>query len=319
MAKNMKYQNVYLPLLQDDSLWEGDPKHLEVLKKPVLFRDYIKRPEVLSVMGSVSLAKTASLVSIQDYSGQKQVTPSGYYIATVRMGRGLFNLVRAPSEEAIKNFFLFDKADDDDQEPLVFTPNMSVTDLQAFQFLGSYTEGNAVQFALASGLMGKALELEEPVPRIAPATVESSFYFPLVPDPAFKNVLSAYWEHDGQVDIDAVFFGRRHGKMNLIVCEAKQGNRPGDSLSKLKLHYPLLAASIGLRGKARVSNPLPSFIEGVIPLYLRSWTDDDGVPFFRFCECETEAGIPDMNNPPALSSLKVVRRSTYRVPVAGRT
>ncbi|WP_252371579.1 DUF6997 domain-containing protein [Pseudoalteromonas phenolica] len=112
-----------------------------------------------------------------------------------------------------------------------------------------------VNLACASGLLKEALSLDDEASIIVPATGQSTFTFRFKPICDEDTIL----EHiNGQVEIDAVFVGKRNGKENLFVIEAKHSEK-FDSLAKHKLLYPCLS----LLEKLPASMP-------IVPVYLRS-------------------------------------------------
>jgi len=141
-------------------------------------------------------------------------------------------------------------------------------DLTAFRFLPRLTEPSLVNLALASGLLGKALELDEAGTPIVPATGQSTYTFDVQP---FADGPS--WSHrQGQVEIDSLFCASRNGKQVVFAVEAKRSDA-FDSLAKHKLVYPYLA----------LRHSLPSSIQ-IVPVYLRAVRDEDSWIFF-VCEC----------------------------------
>ena len=87
----------------------------------------------------------------------------------------------------------------------------------------------------------------------APAAGRSTFTFSFQP----HSSLPISWTHrNGQVQIDAVFVGRRDEVETVFIVEAKHG--PKSSLAKHKLAYPVLAIAPG------VSRHLP-----IVPVYVR--------------------------------------------------
>ena len=173
----------------------------------------------------------------------------------------------------------------------VVTAN-SEQDLSAFRFLPKLTEPSLVNLALASGLLGEALNLDEPMVPIVPATGQSTFPFDVRPFEEGPN-----WTHrQGQVEIDSLFFARRNGEQLVFVVEAKRSNA-FDSLAKHKLVYPYLA----LRSSLPTNTP-------IIPVYLRAVRNGDFWDFF-VCECAFENVVML-----SISSLKATDRlSAFRV------
>ena len=183
-----------------------------------------------------------------------------------------FALIKAPS---LDDFFLLDESLVATSE--VFDPQVASSDLFPFELLGSMVEANALNLAIASGLLQEALSVDAGYPRIGPTTGTSTYTFHIRPHAEFPDL---EWTHEnGQVETDALYFARRRGKWTLFVIEAKQG-RPG-SLPKHKLVYPALALSAHQRVK--------EFGKGVdiVPVYLKAWTSEEEI-FFRVVECAYE-------------------------------
>src|SRR4051794_17804958 len=103
----------------------------------------------------------------------------------------------------------------------------------------------------------------------APATGQSTFSFDLKPHSSSDTV----WRHlRGQVQIDALFVGRRDGEELIFVVEAKHGSYPS-SLAKHKLVYPVLAIA-----------PQVSKYLRIVPVYVRVARLDGDLHFF-VAEC----------------------------------
>jgi len=155
-----------------------------------------------------------------------------------------------------------------------FAITHSQQDLSAFRFLPKLTEPSLVNLALASGLLGEALELDDPTVPIVPATGQSTYTFDVRP---FEE--GPDWTHrQGQVEIDSLFFAKRNGERLVFLVEAKRSNA-FDSLAKHKLVYPYLALRTGLP----TSTP-------IIPVYLRAVRNGDSWNFF-VCECAFENAV----------------------------
>jgi len=122
--------------------------------------------------------------------------------------------------------------------------------------------------------MQYAIGLDDSGDFCVPATGQSTFSFNFKP----RSDLPDVWHHEnGQVEIDALFVGRRSGREQLFLVEAKTG-RPNGSLAKHKLCYPLFA----------LRSFVPDYIE-IVPLYLKSWSENDG-RHFLVTECAFPAG-----------------------------
>lgn len=162
-------------------------------------------------------------------------------------------------------------------------------DFAVFKCLPRLTESSVVNLALASGVLGKALKLDEPARAIIPATAQSTFTFDVK---AYEDT-PAWSHHRGQVEIDSVFFAKRNGEETLFAVEAKQSEQ-FCSLAKHKLVYPTVA----LRSVRLEKHP------PVVPVYLRALRHA-GAWVFYVCECSLPVG-----SPPAISSLTATRNRT---------
>lgn len=139
----------------------------------------------------------------------------------------------------LREFFLHDDELFGAGEPEPFAPDVPPQSLVAYSALGVLTETSLVNLAFASGLIGEALGLDRPYSTGAPATGSSTYCFAFRPHAAVDRVL----EHSkGQVEMDAVFVGRRAGRPHLFVVEAKSGTETR-TLAKHKLVYPVLAVA----------------------------------------------------------------------------
>jgi hypothetical protein len=118
-----------------------------------------------------------------------------------------------------------------------------------------------VNLGLASGLLSEALRLDDKGGIVAPATGRSTFTFNVRPHSTLSDVV--FRHESGQVEIDAIFVGRRDGQETLFVLEAKTGKE--SSLAKHKLVYPLRAL-----GPSVPAN-LP-----IVPVYVRIRQSSDG-------------------------------------------
>jgi hypothetical protein len=175
------------------------------------------------------------------------------------------------------DYFFFDDKLFSSIKPEMFIPTVPVSDLYVFQLLPTLTETSLVNLALVSGLLGTALQFDDPYRPIVPATGQSTFSFEVRPN----SSIDATWGHDrGQVEIDALFTARRRGKDTLFLVEAKNSKGLG-TLAKHKLVYPMLA----LRGH------VPSFFE-LVPVYLRI-IHDNNLLHFLVCECSFESVFLD--------------------------
>lgn len=147
-------------------------------------------------------------------------------------------------------------------------------------------------------LVSYGLELDSVNTLPAPATGNSTYSFEFQPHESFNVTL----RHDrGQVEIDAVFVGQRHGRDCLFVLECKTGS-PTSSLAKHKLVYPILALG------PHVPADIP-----IIPIYMLAELQENGI-IYHLLECD----FPDpraSSKPLALSALKAVRDVHLLLPI----
>lgn len=170
------------------------------------------------------------------------------------------------------DYFLIDAEIFGPAKSEIFIPSGSARDLYVFQLLPTLTETSLVNLALASGLLGTALQLDEPNRPIIPATGQTVFSFKFQPHSSIETV----WSHDrGQVQIDALFTAKRNGKETLFLVEAKTGDELS-TLGKHKLVYPPLA----------LCEHIPSYFE-IVPIYLRVLHVKNSLHFL-ICECSIE-------------------------------
>lgn len=241
---------------------------------PVRFIDYLS--EHFGEDYPKSWDITARWLSIQSLKGGSSSLDPALRDAGAmifRLGTGTFALLKASS---LDDFFLHDEELVAESE--VFLPQCSASDLFPFQLMGSLVESNAVNLAIASGLLQAALGLDPDSPRIGPTTGISTYSFPVRPHREFPEL---QWAHEnGQVEIDALYFARREGRWSLFVIEGKKGTQSG-SLPKHKLMYPAQAIS---------THPVvEEFGNGVdvVPVYMRAWREE-GQIYFRVVECSCE-------------------------------
>ena len=185
-------------------------------------------------------------------------------------GRGTsFGLAKAPTGN-LTDYFLNDEQCLSGTNAQLFLPAVSMRDLFPFQLLPKLTETSLVNLAVGSGLLHRALGLENSGRGVVPATGQSTFTFQFRPRPD----LSDPWVHQkGQVEVDAIFTASRDGKEALFLVEAKKGDPSGD-LAKHKLVYPAAAL------RASIPDYMP-----IVPVYLKSWADS-GDRHFLVAECD---------------------------------
>ena len=167
--------------------------------------------------------------------------------------------------------------------------------LDVYRSLQTFSKTGFVNFALSTGLLSRALDLDVDRLGTAPATVASSFDFEFEPHPDRSTVLH---HNDGQLGIDTLVTSRRHGERVLLVVVAKCGARV--ALAKHTVAYPTLAAE-----------SLSLDVDRVVPVYLRARPVSAGVRYSIY-EC---SGVPTGSERPCLAALNVVDDSHYEVRV----
>jgi len=230
---------------------------------PVSFRDYLRQY-------NLPYKDTATAISIDSRRKlSKDLVASNVMVFRLGKHSGTnhtaFALAR--TQEGWNDFFLEDEHLFSSLEISSFDASRCKQDLTAFRCMPRLTEPSLVNLALASGLLGEALELDEAEVPIVPATGQSTYTFEVQP---FAGGPS-WTHHQGQVEIDSLFFAKRKGKQVVFAVEAKRSDA-FDSLAKHKLVYPYLA----------LRNTLPSSIE-IVPVYLRAIRRGGS---WNFCVCE---------------------------------
>lgn len=232
---------------------------------PISFQSYLDKY-------GLPVANTAPVISVDALS---KLPPElrQRNLMVFRLGRDVrsrntcFALAR--SKSAYQDFFLDDELLAANICPELFIPLCAYRDLFPFQLLPALTEASLVNLALASGLLGCALNLDSHAQSIIPATGQSTFSFDVRP----HEDSEISWRHEkGQVEIDAMFVARRAGREVMFVVEAKVSDK-FDSLAKHKLVYPVLAV------QPHVPASLP-----IVPVYLRI-VRSSGLLNFYVTEC----------------------------------
>lgn len=231
---------------------------------PRSFQGYVE----LNGLGRV---RTAEKISVQHLGGLDPALRAAHVmvfrLGASGQGNTQFGLVHAPP---VGQFFI----DDDINTPSfsTFVPEAPVADLFPFQLFGALTETGGVNLAVASGLLGHALDCDEPFPRVAPATGASTYDFDVRP----LNSATPWRHVNGQVEIDAVVLGRRRSSRCLFVIESKHGAPSSHTaLSKTKLAYPCSAVA---------SRGVPADVP-IVPVYMRSWHQNDKYVRYAVSEC----------------------------------
>ena len=166
--------------------------------------------------------------------------------------------------------------------------------LEVYRTLPTFSETSFVNFALSTGIISRALDLNSEQIGTAPTTVASTFDFEFEPHPNQPTVVH---HNNGQIEIDALIMTRRNGKRVLLVIEAKRGS-PLD-LAKHKLAYPALAAR----------KSLSLSVDHILPVYIRATSVNDAIQYSIY-EC---TDIPAGETEPSLAGLQVADDHHYEV------
>ncbi|MBB6647281.1 DUF6997 domain-containing protein [Halobellus ruber] len=211
-----------------------------------------------------------------------------------------FALVRVP--DRLGDFFIDEMAfRPHDRVTLDHTPEgadtlalgQEVQDmLEVYRSLPTFSEQGFVNFALSTGLVSRALDLDPVRTGLVPATAASSFDFAFEPHPDRPTLLH---HTDGQVGIDTLVLTRRDGERVLVVVEARCGGRR--KLAKHVVGYPALAAE-----------SLSVDVDRIVPVYLRARPTADGVRYSIY-----ECSLPTAGDRPCLAGLQVVEDTHYEV------
>jgi hypothetical protein len=255
--------------------------HLKPDSWDIFASDSFKR-DYLPMAGITEHSNTAEYISINSLT---DLTPSlrRAEAMVLRLGASRnhpsttkFAVVGTPGR--LKDFFLMDHEIFDDASVEGNPPIRLNKSLFGYSLLPKITEKSVVNLAFAAGIVGDALNLDQPYPTAAPAAGNGTYSFTFQPHSEMRVELS----HDrGQVDVDAAFVGRRNGRDCLFVLEAKtekQATRQ-TSLAVHKLVYPVLA----LCSQTSLIGDMP-----IIPVYMRATLMDSKVRY-KIVEC----ALPD--------------------------
>lgn len=168
--------------------------------------------------------------------------------------------------------------------------------LEVYRSLPTFSETSMVNFALSTGILSQALDLDIEQIGTAPTTVASTFNFKFEPHPDHPTVVH---HNGGQVEIDALILTRRQGERILLVIEAKSGRQR--ELAKHKLGYPALAAN----------ESLTIDVDRIVPVYLRAESVDNAVQYSIY-ECSE---LPTGEKQPCLAGLQVDTEQHYEVQI----
>ncbi|WP_100616867.1 DUF6997 domain-containing protein [Bacillus cereus] len=256
---------------------------------PVSFLDY------LSGLGFPKL-KAPDAISIDSWERLHQSLKNNDCMV-LRLGKSTgagtqFAVVKV--KDRLSEYFLFDEKIFTN-EGVEYFPEVEDNQLLAYQLLPTLTEASIVNLGFTSGLISKALELDELKPIFPPATCNSTFTFSFKPHSSMDRNLI---HKNGQVEIDAMFVEKRNKVNTLFVIEAKVGNKH-KSLAKHKLLYPVLAVA------PKIPDSIP-----IVPVYLKAHYEEDGI-HFHIVECE----IPDpRKNLVGYNELQVKHYKHYILP-----
>lgn len=232
---------------------------------PTSFQDYLKSQ-------GLQQKNTATQISIDSYEKLPSILKENDTMV-LRLGsspRGVgtqFLLVKVRGR--LRDFFLFDSEIFKESRGEYFEP-VNLERLIGFRVLPTLSETSLVNLAISSGLIGKALGLDNDVIPSVPATGQSTFSFLVKPHSAIDKIIQ---HRNGQVEIDALFVEKRSRKETLFIIEAKSDDIH-KSLSKHKLVYPVLAVA------KNVPRDIP-----IVPVYMKIKNTEDGL-HFHIVECE---------------------------------
>lgn len=241
----------------------------ESFSKPQSFIEYLD-------LHNVSKKGTAECISIQEINSLKpDLRNYGYMVFRLGSRHGIkgsyFALAKLKDKNNWSEYFLIDDEIFSGIKAESFLPNVSIRQLFAFELLSELTENSLVNLAISSGLMASALNIETSESLAAPASSSGCFTFSFSPS---REMASSWLHQNGQVEIDALFVGRRDGEEVLFVIEAKTSSQ-FKSLSKHKLIYPILS----------IREKVPSSIP-IVPVYLRAIkSSGKGYVDFYVAEC----------------------------------
>jgi hypothetical protein len=259
-------------------------RHEQCVSTPRSFQTY------LSEIG-IKASNTPTYISVQSFDDLKPELKENH-LMVFRLGKSTEDsgtqFALAKYSKDWSDFFIFDDAYLDKAEDYG-RANLDSSKLLAYRLLPSFTETSIVNFCIAAGLFNRVCHLNEDQ-LLAPATGNSTYSFDFLPTVTSKNSLA---HRNGQVEIDAIFNGKRRNKDIIIVVEAKVSKKVS-SLPKHKLVYPVLA----------IAQKIPTDFD-IVPIYLRAVAKPGGFHLY-FLECE----IPDPRDSLiSIDSLKVKRTS----------
>ena len=234
------------------------------LYSPTSFQKYLTQHGLKQV-------DTARYISIDTYerldSALKAADAMVFRLGTSADGKST-QFALAKVSDALPDFFIYDDQTHTNS-PATFLPTASFRQLYPYQLLSLQSEAALVNLGVVSGLIGRALNLDENDQPIVPATGQSVFSFDFK---AHQSLDIQLTHNRGQVQTDVLFVGRRAEKEILFVVEAKC-NPNAKSLAKHKLVYPILA----------LAQKVPNDIE-IVPVYLKINKTSTGI-IYHVAEC----------------------------------
>ena len=254
-------------------MFERAISQLETDKKPcsepMSFQKYLEK-------SGIQARNTAQHISVDSMDRlSPELHKDGYMVFRLGIPEKEINthFALAKYQNDWGDYFLEDESIFENNNIEAYIPPISLRQLFVFQLLPNFAESSAINLAISSGLLSSALNIDQTDQIAAPATGKGTFTFKLKPFPEAPIT----WQHNkGQVEIDAMFIGKRKGEEILFIVEAKSSLNFG-SLAKHKLVYPILA----------ISKKIPISIP-IVPIYIRAKKIDGGLQF-HIAECR----LPD--------------------------
>lgn len=191
--------------------------------------------------------------------------------------------------DKFREFFFFDKEIFKTASVTFEMPQSTRKALSIINLFDKPSEMMLVTYLLSSGVLGEVLALDKDDAYYSPLTGRNCFTFSYTPAPGHPKLV----HENGQVEIDAVFTGKRCGKPVIVVAEAKTDGGRYTSLAKHKLYYAYKAVKQVCQRDF-----------DVIPIYLKL-SVHDGYLEAKIAECADVDGT--------LMGLSVRNESTVRM------
>lgn len=289
------YMDVFEPALQELNLRNWD------LYGPESFRDYLKRHDL-----STPSRSTPQFISVDTL---ETLAPSLRQagVMVLRLGEAgdkatgtQFALISTPRGR-LEDFFLVYSWDE--KHAIIYLANTNLRNLLPFLLLPRLTERSALNLAFASGLLARALRLDDSSSMAVPAMGKNTFTFSFQPHEALPIALT---HNRGQVEMNAIFVGHRDGKDCVFLIEAKAigGRTKRGTIAKHKLVYPLLGIA------PNVPPHMP-----IIPVFLGIESMPNDLRY-HIIECE----LPDPRlYRPVLCNLTAKTHEYYVLPIPSFT